>query len=117
LTNATHVQKIKLLVGLYSNNIEVAVVYLFFFLSKINLCQLISRICIDIFALTISNLILSMLFPLQVVFRAKVGKHYLLPHKGIIPRELGVVFSLRRLVILSFHYETAYHTLQYNTGC
>uniref|UniRef100_A0ACD5U5B7 Uncharacterized protein n=2 Tax=Avena sativa TaxID=4498 RepID=A0ACD5U5B7_AVESA len=27
----------------------------------------------------------------QVVFRAKVGKHYLLPHKGIIPRELGVV--------------------------
>ncbi|KAL5225761.1 hypothetical protein ABZP36_012400 [Zizania latifolia] len=27
----------------------------------------------------------------QVVFRAKVGKHYQLPHKGIIPRELGVV--------------------------
>lgn len=27
----------------------------------------------------------------QVVFRAKVGKHCQLPHKGIIPRELGVV--------------------------
>ncbi|VAH16525.1 protein EXECUTER 1, chloroplastic-like isoform X1 [Triticum dicoccoides] len=27
----------------------------------------------------------------QVVFRAKVGKHYQLPHKGVIPRELGVV--------------------------
>ncbi|XP_062200674.1 protein EXECUTER 1, chloroplastic-like [Phragmites australis] len=27
----------------------------------------------------------------QVVFRAKVGEHYQLPHKGIIPRELGVV--------------------------
>ncbi|XP_015697032.2 protein EXECUTER 1, chloroplastic [Oryza brachyantha] len=27
----------------------------------------------------------------QVVFRAKVGNHYQLPHKGIIPRELGVV--------------------------
>ncbi|KAF6989095.1 hypothetical protein CFC21_006477, partial [Triticum aestivum] len=26
-----------------------------------------------------------------VVFRAKVGKHYQLPHKGVIPRELGVV--------------------------
>jgi hypothetical protein len=27
----------------------------------------------------------------QVVFRAKVGDRYQLPHKGIIPRELGVV--------------------------
>lgn len=27
----------------------------------------------------------------QVVFRAKVGERYQLPHKGIIPRELGVV--------------------------
>jgi len=27
----------------------------------------------------------------QVVFRAKVGEHYRLPHKGIIPRELGVI--------------------------
>ncbi|KAL6883302.1 hypothetical protein ACP4OV_010716 [Aristida adscensionis] len=27
----------------------------------------------------------------QAVFRAKVGKRYQLPHKGIIPRELGVV--------------------------
>jgi hypothetical protein len=57
-----------------------------------------------------------MLFPSQVVFRAKVGKHYLLPHKGIIPRELGVVFSLRRMILSSNH-RTAHHTLQYNTGC
>ena len=64
-----------------------------------------------------TNLILSMLFPSQVVFRAKVGKHYLLPHKGIIPRELGVVFSLRGSVILSFHHQTTHLTLQYNTGC
>ncbi|CAD6205383.1 unnamed protein product [Miscanthus lutarioriparius] len=27
----------------------------------------------------------------QVVFRAKVGERYQLPHKGIIPRELGVI--------------------------
>ncbi|CAN6460099.1 unnamed protein product [Victoria cruziana] len=27
----------------------------------------------------------------QVAFRAKVGKHYQLPHKGIIPEEFGVV--------------------------
>nr|CAB3499313.1 unnamed protein product [Digitaria exilis] len=27
----------------------------------------------------------------MVVFRAKVGERYQLPHKGIIPRELGVV--------------------------
>jgi hypothetical protein len=31
-------------------------------------------------------------FLCQVVFRAKVGESYQLPHKGIIPRELGVVF-------------------------
>ena len=29
----------------------------------------------------------------QVVFRAKVGKRYQLPHKGIIPEEFGVVQS------------------------
>lgn len=28
---------------------------------------------------------------LQVAFRAKVGKKYQLPHKGIIPEEFGVV--------------------------
>ncbi|KAJ6825309.1 protein EXECUTER 1, chloroplastic [Iris pallida] len=27
----------------------------------------------------------------QVAFRAKVGKHYQLPHKGIIPEEFGVI--------------------------
>uniref|UniRef100_A0A7N0TVY9 Uncharacterized protein n=1 Tax=Kalanchoe fedtschenkoi TaxID=63787 RepID=A0A7N0TVY9_KALFE len=31
----------------------------------------------------------------QVAFRAKVGKRYQLPHKGIIPEEFGVVRSFR----------------------
>lgn len=28
---------------------------------------------------------------LQIAFRARVGKKYQLPHKGIIPEEFGVV--------------------------
>lgn len=30
----------------------------------------------------------------QVAFRAKVGKRYQLPHKGIIPEEFGVVIFI-----------------------
>lgn len=33
----------------------------------------------------------------QVAFRAKVGKQYQLPHKGIIPEEFGVVCLLETL--------------------
>lgn len=37
----------------------------------------------------------------QVAFRAKVGKRYQLPHKGIIPEEFGVViFILNRETII-----------------
>ena len=40
---------------------------------------------------------------LQVAFRAKVGKRYQLPHKGIIPEEFGVViFILYQLKFCPF---------------
>jgi len=46
-----------------------------------------------IFVSQLSALILTavLVWILQVAFRAKVGKRYQLPHRGIIPEEFGVV--------------------------
>jgi hypothetical protein len=46
-----------------------------------------------IFVSRLSALILTavLVWILQVAFRAKVGKRYQLPHRGIIPEEFGVV--------------------------
>uniref|UniRef100_A0A0E0M8Z0 Uncharacterized protein n=1 Tax=Oryza punctata TaxID=4537 RepID=A0A0E0M8Z0_ORYPU len=48
----------------------------------------------------------------QVVFRAKVGKHYQLPHKGIIPRELGV-FIRDGPVIAFFYWTSNFHLFEF----
>lgn len=42
-------------------------------------------------------------YSLQVAFRAKVGKRYQLPHKGIIPEEFGPVYHLL-IKIGTLHY-------------
>lgn len=40
----------------------------------------------------------------QVAFRAKVGKKYQLPHKGIIPEEFGVVCCILFILVNIYNF-------------
>lgn len=62
---------------------------------------------------TFYNLYLGLLH-LQVAFRAKVGKEYQLPHKGIIPEEFGVVCCLPKALRSGFFLSRSSGLLQFH---